>query len=923
MNDLEALVELLSHEELMVDLTTDAGTFQARSLKVREALSELTHATAEVLTTGDTDFEELLEGAVTVTIRVGPREVRRWSLVLGDVQFIGMAGGMLRYRFSMYPAFWLLGFTKDVRKWRDQTPTAIIDSVLDRYGIVHRWENTRAPESRPWTVQYRESCLAFVSRLLEFEGIYYSFEEDGTMVLGDRSSASPEVQPLPFTLLDTAGAMSNAEIGITTFRRGTRVGSGAATVNDYNMKTASTSLLASSQGSRDSHLEVYDYPVGYRTASAGATLATLRREALEATKVYATGKSNVFDFAPARAFHFFHEEGLSYSGSYVLVRTEHEYLAADAARGHQRASYSNSFFAIPEAVPFRPPLATPRPTVEGNHTVMVRGPEGEEIHTDDKGRFKVQFHWDREAVGTDADSRWLRMNQEVSTSLQLARVGWENSVAYIDGDPDRPIGFARNINGEMTPTYGQPARKNVMTIKTESYPGKVGFNELRMDDSAGVMRFDVRAERDFSNNVLHDKTERVGVDHHHTVKLNRAHQVQKTQTVTVGSNSVTMIGQNHGPNVRGNRQDTVAGSEKVKIGNQYTFTVGDNDSEKVGGLRISIVGGVQLPDMSAKAVKERLTGFAKDQAKGAVSGAAGAAFGATAGEAAAGAMEGGGKGALEALRGGAESRLAKAGKDLSSTGFSPFGSLSATTKQVANAAVAKAPPTAQAALGALGAFKSGGASAVAAAAGFKVPKSGEEVGKAIQGAIPNPSDLASGALSAATGGLSDKIKSPESLLELLHGSISRRGEKRFNRMVGGAEIKLAGGNISHNSGLLLAETVGGVKATITLTGGIDKSVKHTMVNAIGVMALRKAKSDYNTASNKTDVRVGGNASFKAGEMMELRSKHIELEAAGNFTLKSGDVEISMSPGGMGIKGTMKFEAGSKINVIGGPDDLTG
>lgn len=922
MNDLKALADLLIHQELMVDIATDAGTVQARSLKVREALSELTEATAEVLTTADTDWEDLLERPLTVTLRIGLNEVRRWTFVLADVQFVGMDGGMLHYRFTMKPSFWLLTHTKDVRKWRDQTTDAIIDAVLDKYSIAHSWEITRTPESRPWTVQYRETCLAFVSRLLEFEGIYYSFDDDDTLILADRSSSSPEVAEGTFVLLDTEGALHNAEIGITSWKRGTRVGSGRATVNDYNMKTPSTSLLQSSPGGRDGHLEVYDYPVGYRTPSTGAMLARLRREALEATKVYATGTSSVFDFAPARIFQFDHEEGYSFSGSYLLVRVEHEYHAANPARGHDKASYSNTFFAIPDSVPYRPPLATPRPTVEGNHTVMVRGPAGEEIHTDDKGRFKVQFHWDREAVGTDADSRWLRMNQEVSTSLQLSRVGWENSVAYIDGDPDRPIGFARNINGEMMPTYSQPARKNVMTIKTESYPGKVGFNELRLDDSAGVMRFDVRAERDFSNNVLHNKTETIAIDHHHTIKHNRAHQVQKTQTLTIGSNSVTIIGVNHGPTVEGDRSDTVGGSEKVKIGNQNTVTVGDNDKETVGGARISIVGGIQLPDMSAEAIKGRLKEFATEQAKG-VASAAGGVFGETAGEAAAAAVDGGAKGALEALRGGAESRLAKAGKELNVSGFSSFGSLGGPIGDAVKQGIGKAPAGVQAGIGAANALATGGASGLASAAGFKLPESGADVAKAIQGAIPNPSDLASGALSAATGGLSDKLQNPESLLELLQGSISRRGEKRFNRMVGGAEIKLAGGNITHNSGLLLAETVGGVKATITLTGAIDKSVKHTMVNLIGAMALRKAKADYNTASNKSDIRVGVNCSIKAGEMMELRSKHIELEAAGSFSLKSGDVEISMSPSGMGIKGTMKFEAGSKINVIGGPDDLTG
>ena len=132
----------------------------------------------------------------------------------------------------------------------------------------------------------------------------------------------------------------------------------------------------------------------------------------------------------------------------------------------------------------------------GTHTAMVRGPSGEEIHTDAAGRFRAQFHWDREATGTDADSRWIRYLQETATSQTLARTGWEVFVGYVDGDPDRPVGLGRAINGAMPPTYAQPASKNVMSLKTPSSPSTGGFNELKLDDSAGAQLMSLRAEKD-------------------------------------------------------------------------------------------------------------------------------------------------------------------------------------------------------------------------------------------------------------------------------------------------------------------------------------------------------------------------------------------------------------------------------------------
>ena len=106
----------------------------------------------------------------------------------------------------------------------------------------------------------------------------------------------------------------------------------------------------------------------------------------------------------------------------------------------------------------------------------------------------------------------------------------------------RPIGFARMINGEMRPSYAQPSTKNVMTIKTETYPGKGGFNELRLDDSAGTMRFDMRAERDLSNLVNNDRTEKIAVDHHREIKQNLTHQVDKNQTVSIGKDEPVGLG---------------------------------------------------------------------------------------------------------------------------------------------------------------------------------------------------------------------------------------------------------------------------------------------------------------------------------------------------------------------------------------------
>ena len=68
---------------------------------------------------------------------------------------------------------------------------------------------TRPTRTREYCVQYSESDFDFVARLLAFEGIYSSFDEEGTMILDDRSSAAAPVEggTSHFELIDAAGAL--------------------------------------------------------------------------------------------------------------------------------------------------------------------------------------------------------------------------------------------------------------------------------------------------------------------------------------------------------------------------------------------------------------------------------------------------------------------------------------------------------------------------------------------------------------------------------------------------------------------------------------------------------------------------------------------------------------------------------------------
>jgi len=598
-------------------------SFEIASCRIEEGISETTRALLELVSTEDLDLESVLAEPARLLLIVEGLVERVWTLKVVASRFLEAKNDALRFSVELRSADHLLVYSQDTRKFRNMSAKDIVTKVLSNGLVDHTWKASRETPKRKYCMQYRETNYDFFRRLLEFEGIYYTFDDEGMMHLADRSSASPEVQGLAhFELHDSAEAMTDGREGVHEMIRGSRIRTGKYTVNDFNWKTPDKNLIQSKEAERDQGLEMYEYPAGYRKASDGEYLAQIRLEAKRVEARYVRGRGSVGRFAPAHTFSFGAMGGVALAGEYLLTRVAHTYQNPVYMPGGTQAGgkhiYKNEFEAIPRDVPFRPAVKTEKPNVDGYHTAMVRGPVGEEIHTDKYGRFRAQFHWDREAKGTDEDSRWLRVVQESASSMFLARIGWEMTVAYIDGDPDRPLGLARNINRVMPPAYGQPSKKNMMTIKTPTSPANGGFNELRLDDSAAAQEFYVRAERDFQNIVRHDRSEVVGMNEAHTVINMLQETVERDQRVMVGSNSKTTTGGMHQLRVQANRTDAVGGNESIQIGGSAGVQVKGDDTENVGSVRLTIAGSITLPDIAgqaASALKSLLPASPEEAAK--------------------------------------------------------------------------------------------------------------------------------------------------------------------------------------------------------------------------------------------------------------------------------------------------------------------
>jgi type VI secretion system secreted protein VgrG len=310
-------------------------------------------------------------------------------------------------------------------------------------------------------------------------------------------------------------------------------------------------------------------------------------------------------------------------------------------RGHQRGrlpagegqaldkeSYRNQFTCLKKDVPFRPVRRTPRPVIPGAQTAVVVGPSGEEIHTDEHGRIKVQFHWDREGKHDDRASCWIRVAQSWAGpgwgALYLPRMGQEVVVEFLEGDPDQPLVTGSVYNGANPPPLSLPGDKTRSTLRTESSPGGGGSNELRYEDAKGSEEIYLHAQKDLNVVVENDQTATVGGNQTLDVSGNRSRSiggsqsltVAKDDTSTIGGSQTLAVGANRTTTVGGAHSETVGGDQSVSVGATQTVTVAMASAESVGLAKALNVGGAYAVTVGA-AMNEIVGGLKSEEVGGA------------------------------------------------------------------------------------------------------------------------------------------------------------------------------------------------------------------------------------------------------------------------------------------------------------------
>jgi len=270
-----------------------------------------------------------------------------------------------------------------------------------------------------------------------------------------------------------------------------------------------------------------------------------------------------------------------------------------------RSAYSNSFRCLPREVPYRPPMKTPRPHIVGTQTAVVTGPAGAETFTDQYGRIKVQFPWDRRGKKDDHSSCFIRVAQSWAGrtfgSWYLPRIGQEVVVTFLEGDPDRPLVVGSVYNAEQMVPFALPANATQSGLRTRSSLGgsAANCNELRFEDKKGSEQVLFHAEKDLTKEVEHDAAHWVGHDETTTVDHDRTEHVKHDETITIDNDRTETVHGNETITVDKNRTETVHLNETVTIGQNRSHTVSLSDTLTVGVARIHTVGATEAITVGA------------------------------------------------------------------------------------------------------------------------------------------------------------------------------------------------------------------------------------------------------------------------------------------------------------------------------------
>jgi type VI secretion system secreted protein VgrG len=495
------------------------------------------------------------------------------------------------------PAMWLLGQNLRSRVFTDKSvPEAVETIYQERCGNRQRTirnDLTRSYPRHEVLIQFQESDLAFVQRRLEEEGIFTYFTHEGDfeeLVLADVNSNLPRVRDGEDSQVQwcSHGHPGPDGEGIFLASHHEELGAQDVVVSEYNWTSPDAPISGEETGHSefDPPLEVFDhidavllhgYDGTKYAENDAATQARMRKEVLDLRRHRWEMSSLLVAARPGHVFELVGCPDGDLDGRYIIVSVDGDGSATEGESG----GYENQLTVVPHEMPFRPARRTPVPVISGYQSATVVGPQDQEIHTDEHGRVRVRFPWDRDHQPSEHDlcSCWVRVMHSWAGpgfgTTFIPRIGMEVVVSFLNGSPDEPLVIGTLYHGTNRSPVDAPNKKTQSAIRTKSSLNSDGFNELRFEDEAGSEFIYTHAQKDYNEEV----------------ENNHSTHVKNNQTNTVDANQTETVGGEQKMTVKKDRTKTLEKNEKVEVHEDRTEDVGGDETVTIDGNRSVSVGG--------------------------------------------------------------------------------------------------------------------------------------------------------------------------------------------------------------------------------------------------------------------------------------------------------------------------------------------
>ncbi|OLQ69963.1 type IV secretion protein Rhs [Photobacterium proteolyticum] len=610
---------------IRIDTPLGKDVLHLTQIEIQEGISSLFSIQAHAFTNGQLiSSKELIGKPATITLLYNNDVVvskRFFNGVVTSVRSVGSRMSAIAdgdkyqdYILSISPSLSFLSQRTNCRIYQKLNVEDIIKQVLSEHEVKIQSELKKSYPIYDYKVQYHETDLQFVNRLVEQEGIFYFFRHDESnhyVVLADDVTAYQECTESLVAF--TTGSLSEAHVH--SWSGALEVAPGSSVKKGYDFITPASKPsgehVNSSLVVQQSALEVFEYQAGSEFNSRAQDVANVSLESFQRDTEQCSAASNCRSFSAGQYFTFKSHEDKRFEGKGFLITQLNMEVAITSQTGASKSAYQtirNQFSCVPKETLYRPQQLTPKPRIYGAQTACVTGDEGDEIHIDKYGRVKVLFHWDREGVADSTSSCWIRVAQNWAGNRWGAfffpRVGQEVLVEFLDGDPDQPIISGAVYNGDQMPPYELPGKKTQSGVKTRSTKeaAEDNFNEIRFDDDKGNELLAIHAEKDHHLMVENDYQLLIENDCRHTVNNDHQFVVENNSQQTIKNDYQLLVENNCNQTITNDYTLKVDNYLNADIAKELVINAGKKIVLKAGGasLTLSSSGAIDIKGSSIK-----------------------------------------------------------------------------------------------------------------------------------------------------------------------------------------------------------------------------------------------------------------------------------------------------------------------------------